>query len=332
MCFFTLRVVVTNSLPVSMPMPLFRHLTSHVAATLALVAAVSAAPFAASAQSAFGAPIVNYHAPTNKTVVNRQVVPKLPIVADTERDLVALTSANATGAQVVTLPYGEHKTYQIPLRQGMITTFALPSDEPIQFFGVNDPGAVEVNVNPATNTAMLKLNATVALAGSILTAKHKYYFAIIPAGRNEAWYQGVSWSFGNDTFGSGNFGGGNFTASGMPSIGQPAASPLAPVAAPASDNQLGDIYTGTPNFNYNVRGDAPFKPVAIWDNGRFTWIQFAKRVQELPALFIDGPNGLEIVNYTVHADGTQLLVNRLMPQFVLKLGKVGVVVKAGSNE
>lgn len=314
-------------------MPHFRHLARHIFATnLALAAVVLAIPFAASAQSAFGSPIVNYHAPANKTVVNHQVVPKLPIVTQTERDLVALTAANATGAQVVTLPYGEHKTYQIPLRQGMFTTFVLPKDEPIQQFAVSDPGAVQLNVNAVTNTALLKLNASVAVVGTIVTTKHTFYLAIMPAGRNDAWYQGVSWAFGTDAFGSSTFGGGVFSPSGSPSSAGVPLAGAAQAASPSTDNSQGDIYTGTPNFDYDVQGNAPFKPVAIWDNGRFTWIQFARNVQELPALFIDGPNGLEIVNYTVHAGGTQLLVNRLMPKFVLKLGKVSVVVQARGHE
>lgn len=296
----------------------------------ALVTAVGLAlPIQAAAQSAFGSPIVNQHAPANQVVSeDRRVVTKLPVVSETERAIAAITAANASGAQVVTLPYGEHKTYSIPLRPGMFTTFVLPKAEPIQQFAVNDPGAVMLNVNPTTNTAMLKLNTSVTVVGTIVTTKHTFYLEVTPAGRNDPWYQGVSWAFGTEAFGASSFGGGVFSPSGA--VGSAPGGMAAPSSA--LPDPANDIYTGTPNFDYVIDGKASFKPVSVWDNGRFTWIQFKKNVQELPALFVDGPNGLEIVNYTVHADGTQLLVNRLMPRFVLKLGKVSITVTAGRDD
>lgn len=274
-------------------------------------------------QSTFGAPIVKSSAPADVVVRHGKVEKELPPVVKVEQQLAAVTAATASGAQVVTLPYGEHKTYEIPIRPGMFTTFALPKDEPIQQFAVSDPGAVELNVNTPTNTAMLKLNTAMTVVGTIVTTKHTFYLEITPAGRGDPWFQGVNWSFGVGGFGQSNFSAGVFSASGAPAQASIGAS-----LAPAAPDPMGDIYTGTPNFDYKIEGSAPFKPVAVWDNGRFTWIQFAKNTQELPALFVDGPNGLQVVNYTVHADGTQLLVNRLMPAFVLKLGRASIRVEA----
>lgn len=275
------------------------------------------------AQSTFGTPIVKHKVPDSTVVRDGKVVESLPPVTKVERQLAAVTAANASGAQVVTLPYGEHKTYSIPVRPGMFTTFVLPKDEPIQQFAVSDPGAVQLNVNQPTNTAMLKLVTGMTVVGTIVTTKHTFYVEITPAGRSDPWYQGVNWSFGVDGFGQSNFGQGVFSAtSAMPAPGSIGA------AAGALPDPVSDIYTGTPNFDYSIKGDGAFKPVAVWDNGRFTWVQFPKNLQELPALFIDGPNGLEVVNYTVHADGTQILVNRLMPAFVLRVGKASVRVEA----
>lgn len=229
-----------------------------------------------------------------------------------------LTREQATGAQVVTLPWRAHKTYDIPIRVGMFTTFSFPKDEPIAQFAVSSPDAVQLQVNPSANVAMLKLSQPVTVIATVVTSKHIYYMQISPAPEGGAWYQGVSWSFDEGGFGAGGFGG-IYTA---PTVAQAtSASDAAASAAPS-------LYTGEPNFNYTITGQAPFRPVAVWDNGRFTWIQFPSNLQELPALFATGPNGLQIVNYTVHNNGTQILVNRLLPEFVLKLGKEQVSVKA----
>lgn len=294
-------------------------------AGVVLLAVATTPALAASSQATFGRPIVTQRTvPNDVRVYDGKVVHNLPVVTQAEQELSAATAANASGAQVVTLGFGEHKTYAIPIRVGMFTTFVLPKDDPIQQFAISDPGAVQLNVNAATNTAMLKLTAPVTVAGTIVTSKHTFYLEVSPAGRDAPWYQGVNWSFNTDSFGHSSFGYG--VASLTPaSAGAPAADGM---PADSVQSAGGRAYIGTPNFDYTISGGASFRPVAVWDNGRFTWIQFSKKNQELPALFVDGPNGLEVVNYTVHADGTQILVNRLMPAFVLKLGKQSVRVEA----
>jgi type IV secretion system protein VirB9 len=203
------------------------------------------------------------------------------------------------------------------------TTISIPTSEPIQQFAVSNPAAVQLQVNAPTNTAMVKLIQPITVVATIVTNSHIFYLNIVPAAEGASWYQGVNWSFGTQSFGGSTFDSGIYTSAAGPGQAADGGASTAAAHDPAAD-----LYTGQPNFDYRVSGSAPFKPQAVWDNGRFTWIQFPKSVQELPALFVDGPNGLEIVNYTVHADGTQLLVNRLMPAFVLKLGKSEIRVTA----
>lgn len=222
----------------------------------------------------------------------------------------------AAGANVVTLPWQPHRVYDIPIRQGMFTTFQFPTGESIKEFAVSSPDSVQLHVDGGASVAMLKLISPVSSVATVITNKRVYYMRIEPT--QGAWYQGVSWSVPSGGIGAGSFAG-IYTA---PSSGASNA------AVSGEDASAAPIYTGTPNFQYAVSGEASFRPVAVWDNGRFTWVQFKPGVQELPALFADGPNGLEIVNYTVHAHGTQLLVNRLMSKFILKLGKSEVVVTA----
>lgn len=102
--------------------------------------------------------------------------------------------------------------------------------------------------------------------------------------------------------------------------------------APASSDRPGDAAVESPldglNFEYVVTGSAPFAPVRVFDNGVFTWVTMPERLQELPALFQleDDDGKISLVNYEVK--GATLEVQRVMPRFVLKLGKEEVRVEA----
>ena len=94
------------------------------------------------------------------------------------------------------------------------------------------------------------------------------------------------------------------------------------------------VFPGAPNFNYSIVSDDKSKgirPIVVYDNGRFTWIQFPKTNQALPAVFYSGPSGLEVVNMTPINDGATILVNRLMENFILKLGDAEVKITANRN-
>jgi len=306
---------------------------------LIAMAVLTAFSSGAQAAGAFGTPVNVVGGATEKasatasphaapSVVPQQIVvpaasgPALvqvpPLVQNVQAQLARITAQQATGAQVVTLTWHEHETFPVPIKVGMFTTIAFPKDEPVQQFAVSNPKAVELQVNAQANVAMLKLTQPVTVVATVVTTKHIYYMNVEPS--SGAWYQGVNWAFdAAQGFGTSTFGGGLYQAA------TATASPASGAASIEPDNAL---FTGQPNFDYTISGDAPFKPVAVWDNGRFTWVQFANNVQELPALFAKGANGLEIVNYTIHNHNTQMLVNRLMPQFELKLGKSVITITA----
>lgn len=77
------------------------------------------------------------------------------------------------------------------------------------------------------------------------------------------------------------------------------------------------------NRHYTIKGQAEFRPHAVFDDGRFTWIDMGQP-QVLPALFMVGPDGPQLVNYLLHTH--YFVVQRLMPRFLLKLGGTEVSV------
>lgn len=235
-------------------------------------------------------------------------------VAEVQVALAGVAKTLSSGAQVAVFPYRMNRIYQVDIKPGMFTTFTFPRDEVIRQFAVSNPDAAELSINADTNAAMLRLTSNLTISASVVTDKRAYYLTISPA--SGGWHQGVSWSYDDD--GTGGVGGGfGYRA--------PAGSS---VQADAGIPEPEDPLAGHPNFNYRIEGDASILPVAVWDNGRFTWIQFPNSVQSLPAVFYLGPDGPEVVNYTVAPGGRQVKVNRLMDRIMLRLGSLKATVTA----
>lgn len=76
------------------------------------------------------------------------------------------------------------------------------------------------------------------------------------------------------------------------------------------------------NWRYSFTGDRYLAPIALFDNGQFTYFKFNKSAlsQQQPAIFIVDKNRREtLVNY--HIQGDYLVVNTVASQFTLRSGK-----------
>ncbi len=236
---------------------------------------------------------------------------ELEPVAQVQVALTGVTRQLSNSAQVAVFPYRQNKIYEVGIKPGMFTTFMLPKDEPIRQFALSNPDAADVTVNADANAAMLKLIDKLTLSATIVTDKRAYYLTITPA--SESWHQGVSWSYDD---------------SGASSFGYRAPSGKVANQQQEPPHVDEDALAGHPNFNYVIEGDTAIMPTAVWDNGRFTWLQFPDSIQSLPAIFFLGPDGPEVVNYVVQPGGKQVKVNRLMSRMLLRLGSQKATVAA----
>ncbi|MBL0725365.1 MAG: TrbG/VirB9 family P-type conjugative transfer protein [Alphaproteobacteria bacterium] len=76
------------------------------------------------------------------------------------------------------------------------------------------------------------------------------------------------------------------------------------------------------NFNYTISGDSVISPIAVFDNGIFTYMKFEDTV---PAVFTVDPDGFEgIVNFRMVGD--YMIVERVGPIFTLRNGFATVCV------
>lgn len=73
------------------------------------------------------------------------------------------------------------------------------------------------------------------------------------------------------------------------------------------------------NFNYTIRGSEEVAPVAIYDDGLFTFFEFRDKNATIPAFYIvDRWGNEEIVNYRTRGD--YIVVERVASRFTLRNG------------
>ena len=232
---------------------------------------------------------------------------------------------DAMDCTVPTLPYRASGRSTIFVRAGKTVTIGFQADETIRttIWDQQSKGvAVEEFIYPDARNLTAMLKTGVPTTGVVVTSLRRYFLALVPTypGDANGCYQGVIFSGSEGGAGEYNPFGSSVSSTGVAAT---SVSETAPIPRPGDD-----VFRGTPNFNYTVTGEATFKPIAVYDNGKFTWIQMPPTAQVLPAVFYSGPNGLEIVNYTPLNNGTALLVNRLMEKIVLRIGQSEVVITA----
>jgi type IV secretion system protein VirB9 len=78
------------------------------------------------------------------------------------------------------------------------------------------------------------------------------------------------------------------------------------------------------NPYYTVSGDTPITPIAVFDDGKFTYFEF-KEHGTMPAIFSVGTNGVEsVVNFRIV--NNYLAVEGIYPVFTLRNGAETVCV------
>lgn len=220
-------------------------------------------------------------------------------------------------ARLVQFQYDQDNTYLVLAKPKAVTHLQFAGDEVIQSVAAGDTKAWEFTPTKNRRNMFIKpIYEDTETSVSVLTDKRVYQFVLRSTGDGKKWYQRVNWLYGSEII----------------------LEDLSDVGAEAKDikiqeAKLSSINTGSKTidaaklrFNYEIDGDAPFKPMVAFDDGTFTYLSMPEKLQELPALFIlDGDSSYALVNYTV--DGNYLVAQRLIQTAVLKLGKEEVKIK-----
>lgn len=215
--------------------------------------------------------------------------------------------------RLVVFPYDRNNTFPVYLMEGLNTHFEFPDGEYVKTLSVSNCGQDSpfwsCQLSQDRRHAWIKPKLPDQTnVGTIVTNRRVYEISLHSVTPGRDWYQRVSWDGGWQDQGFYEF------QDAPKAEGGPARETKSPMAEP---ERL--------RFTYAIEGDAPFRPQMVFDDGKFTWIKLATNVQELPALFVLAGDEVELVNYTQR--GEYLLVNRLVPGLLLKLGKAEVKVR-----
>ena len=85
------------------------------------------------------------------------------------------------------------------------------------------------------------------------------------------------------------------------------------------------VAAGAPNSDYAVSGKAEFAPVAVWDDGTFTYFRFARNAP-IPAIF-RWTGGRERTVNSVAQDEGVIRVSGVHRQWVLRLGEEVICIQ-----
>jgi len=231
---------------------------------------------------------------------------------------------------LVTYPYDRNYTFPIITSANKETHIQLADDETIQGIYLVDaqiqwrmvvskPTQRDVFFTPAQNG--------LAQTGTIITTKRRYEINLVSedlpqlAVEKKHFFQRVAWQY--DDAGDG-------VKSGGVDIGVEFSAPAASAnhagdqdrKVDVGDSNTGNIVVNLANahFGYTIKGDAPFKPTMVFDDGRFTYVRF-DNPQSIPGPFLLSKDGnAESVQF-VPKDGYYMIQRLTDYGILLKLDK-----------
>lgn len=244
-----------------------------------------------------------------------QVLAASPAVAQLQ-----LSPTPVTGdARMVTFEYDEDRTYKVLIRPRNTTQLKFAQDERVTYVSAGDTANFMISVPAAKTFVEVKPkheNMTTNML--VVTTKRSYHIDLQSTGEGKKWYTRVAWAYQDNAIV-------DLTAEHDRALDSGLARPARAAVEPVEDRDASaGIRPEALSFDYVVEGDAPFRPLQVFDDGARTFIRLPDDVQELPALFMRTSESDEValVNYSV--TDNHMVAQRLMDRFLLKIGKAEV--------
>ena len=197
--------------------------------------------------------------------------------------------------RIRTVVYNPREVVTLTGQLGYQMVIAFGSDERIENISIGDSLSWQVTPNKKADLLFLKpIDASPSTNMTVVTNLRRYNFELIAvaANRRRAQTYDLRFSYPNDE----------------------------PVTARAVDAATAN--DGLPperwNFAYSFDGATTNVPVRMFDDGRFTYLQWPEGV-DTPAIFTVGPDRAEaLVNHIIK--GRYLVVEQVAAQFILRNG------------
>jgi len=221
-------------------------------------------------------------------------------------------------ARLVQFEYDADNTFLVLARPKAVTHIEFASDEQILTVAGGDTKHWELTPTANRRHLFVKpIYEQMETSMTVLTDKRSYQFVLRSTGPGAKWYQRVSWQYSSKML----------MELRAEEERAAARAPATPAAAPAADanagpqaGSVGRVPVEKLNFSYQVTGEAPFRPTAVFTDGKFTWIRLPAEVAEWPALFsLAEGDEAAVVNYL--ARGEYMVAQQVLDRGLLKLGR-----------
>lgn len=223
--------------------------------------------------------------------------------------------------RLVVFTYDSENSYTIQTRPLCVTDVQFPQGEHISAMVIGDSMEWGTAKSPDGRHLFIKPKVeSISTSATVVTNLHTYQLMLVSNPLTGKWYQQVSFDYSGMGVQMSDDQTGTATAQPEPRHDVP--SEPEEKQDKKKDAATTPVTIGVPldklSFDYDIEGDAPFKPNSVFDDGRFTYIRMPSTVQEWPALFLLTSDGdAEIINYVVK--GNYYVVSRLMSKFILKI-------------
>lgn len=215
-----------------------------------------------------------------------------------------------TDTRLVEFVYQPNQTYTILTRPGDVTNIQLSDDEELATLAMGDTAQWVYSTIPG-HIFLKPVFPGLLTTATLVTNKRTYQLTLRSSPEDGKFYQQVTWhnpaliAYRNEQASQ--------------RMVQMETAARVEQARMASTVVTPNVSLESLNFDYEVRGRAPFAPSQVFDDGKFTWIRIPDS-QELPAVFLLGERGeAELLNYTLR--DRYIVVQRLVPGVLLKLGR-----------
>lgn len=220
-------------------------------------------------------------------------------------------------ARLVRFDFDPDNTYLILSKPTAVTHIEFSADEEIETVAAGDTTNFDITATKNRRNLFVKPHVDgITTSMTVLTDKRSYQFVIRSTAEGSKWYQRVSWRVPSTFV--------------FDDSGQVAASVQAKPTGSQAVDVSGGIDPEKLNYEYDISGDAPFKPTMVSDDGVKTYIKMPRGLQELPVLFSVLDGQFNLVNYIVRGDF--LVVQLVQDRFVLKIGRKEVTLTKRQQE
>lgn len=218
-------------------------------------------------------------------------------------------------ARLVEFPYEPNDTFVVLTRPKSVTDIVLHPDEEVVGLALGD--TFQWQVKDTKGHIFIKpLRPNISTSVTLVTTARTYQFTLHSSPEDGAWYQRVGFSYPT-----------------LMVIERERERERVAAAKRIEDTEKNRLAAQVVsprvalenlNFDYTIDGDASFRPLQVFDDGKFTWLRLPK-TQDMPAVFLVAEDGgVELIN--THLRGDYVVVQRLVDKLLLKLGKTEVKV------